>query len=128
MINYPILVHNFMVKHKQLINRYPTLVEPAVAKFRLDLIQEELNELEEAMRAGDIYLIADALADLKYVVFGTDITYGIPADTIFESVHDSNMSKDVKDRDGLKVQKGPNYRPPKIAIHIDAAIRLGKQP
>lgn len=127
MINYSVLVHNFMVKHKQLINRYPTLVEPAVAQFRVDIIQEELDELKLAIEAGDIYLIADALADLKYVVFGADITYGIPADTIFESVHESNMSKDVKPMDGLKVQKGPNYRPPKIAIHIDAAIRLGRQ-
>lgn len=123
------MVYEFMKKHKQFIGDHPKLVEAELANFRLGLIEEELKELEDAIEAQDIYLIADALADLKYVIFGMEITYGITVnDTVFEMVHLSNMTKDVLSRNpgdgGMKVQKGKNYVPPRIRPIIDAAVRL----
>lgn len=132
-MNYTLCVHEFMKKHGQPIASYPQVVAPDLAEFRLDLIEEELDELRLAIENGDIYLIADALADLKYVIFGAELTFGLTVnDTIFEMVHRSNMSKDAKklkvdmSADELKVQKGDNYKPPKIKDIIDAAIRMGK--
>lgn len=127
MISYPNMVRQFMRKHDQPISNYPRLVEYKLAMFRLDLIREELKELELAIDNGSIYDIADALADLKYVVFGTDLTYGIPADTIFDEVHRSNMTKDIKQRGpgDLKVQKGVLYEAPRIRMFIDQAVKVG---
>lgn len=124
-MNYTLMVYEFMKKHKQFIGDHPKLVPMELARFRLDLIKEELEELEVAIEMADIYLIADALADLKYVIFGMEITYGITVnDTVFEMVHLSNMTKDPSSTDGRKVQKGKNYVPPRIRPIIDAAIRL----
>lgn len=63
--------------------------------------------------------LAKELADLKYVTYGTDDTFGIPGDVVFAEVHRSNMSKLAGGkpvyRDDGKVQKGPDYLPPDIA-------------
>src|SRR6478752_8592194 len=45
--------------------------------LRLALIQEEVGELAEAARAGDLIGVADALADIVYVAYGTAHVYGI---------------------------------------------------
>lgn len=100
MTNYLGLVFSFMVKHKQPIARYPAIPESAVCDLALRLIQEEVRELEIAIEKEDIYLIADALADLKYVTFWADLAFGIPADSIFEAVQVSNMSKSVDENRG----------------------------
>lgn len=127
MVNYTLSVFEFMKKHKQPMQYAPALVPDELALFRIGLIREELDELEAAIIKKDLVLIADALADLKYVVFGTDITYGIPCDSIFDEVHRSNMTKDIirMEDNHLKVGKGPSYSPPKIKLLIDQAIRVG---
>ena len=58
-----------------------------------DLIDEERDELKLALDAGDVVKVADALADILYVVYGTADTYGIPIDACFREVHRSNMAK-----------------------------------
>lgn len=62
---------------------------------------------------------ADALADIKYVVEGAALTWGIPLDEVFDEVHRSNMSKVPEDgviikREDGKVLKPPTYSPPNI--------------
>lgn len=69
--------------------------------------------------ANDIYEVADALADILYVVYGTAAEFGIPIDEIFAEVHKSNMSKLGEDgkpvyRGDGKVLKGPNFKLPDI--------------
>lgn len=91
-----------------------------VAALRVDLIDEELNELREATSRQDLVGIADALTDLLYVVYGAGHAYGINLDECFAEVHRSNMSKlddesqPIYREDG-KVLKGPNYTPPDLA-------------
>lgn len=83
--------------------------------IRGHLIAEELGELLLAVADRDILKIADALADLAYVVVGAAVVYGIPLDEVFREVHASNMTKAVqKDRDQRIRDKGPDYRPPNI--------------
>ena len=125
MINYAVLVYQFMKKHKQPIARYPSLAPYELAQFRIRLIQEELDELKREVENNDLVLIADALADLLYVTFGTAITYGLPIDSIFDEVHRSNMTKQGRmDGEHLKVGKGVLYSPPKIKLIIDQCIRV----
>lgn len=45
--------------------------------IRIQLIQEELSELAEALAAVDRLSVLDALVDLQYVVDGTFLSFGI---------------------------------------------------
>eukprot|EP00667_Euglena_gracilis_P028418 EG_transcript_36247 len=63
--------------------------------LRLALLQEELGELQEAIRRDDLVEVADALADLQYVLSGTVLEFGLGDRfrAVFDEVHRSNMSK-----------------------------------
>lgn len=60
---------------------------------RINLITEETLELFEAIGEYNLVGIADGLADLLYIVYGTALEYGIDLEPIFNEVHRSNMSK-----------------------------------
>ena len=98
----------------------PTLPDNNLAYLRLDLIQEEVDELQVALERKDIVEIADALTDILYVTYGAGHAFGIPLNECFEEVHRSNMSKlgiDGKPiyREDRKVLKGPNFFHPQLA-------------
>ena len=106
----------------------PTLPNDDLAELRLDLIQEEVDELQDALDAKDIVEIADALTDILYVTYGAGHAFGIDLDTCFTEVHRSNMSKlgiDGKPiyREDGKVLKGRGYTPPQLAKIIQAKIQ-----
>ena len=63
--------------------------------MRVNLLQEELNELREAIEENDIIEIADALSDLQYVLSGAVLEFGLgnKLGELFAEVHRSNMSK-----------------------------------
>lgn len=87
--------------------------------LRLELIQEELNELREAIGNADIVEVADALTDILYVTYGAGHAFGIDLDKCFQEVQESNMSKldhngDPIYREDGKVMKGPNYFSPDL--------------
>lgn len=89
-------------------------------KLRMALLREEFQEYIDAERGGDLIGVADALADMVYVIYGTAYTYRIPLDAVLAEVHRSNMSKLGPDgRPTLnavgKAMKGPRYSPPDIA-------------
>lgn len=78
----------------------PVLESPQIpdenrCKLRVDLLQEELNELKQAIEDKNIVEIADALCDLQYVLNGAILEFGIKDsfEELFDDVHDSNMSK-----------------------------------
>lgn len=80
------------------------------------------------MTNDDIVGIADALADLVYVVYGTAVEYGINMQPISDEVHRSNMSKLGEDGKAIhrvdgKVLKGPNFTPPDLATIIKNQTR-----
>lgn len=94
-------------------------VDDGQVTLRQSLIEEEVGELRVAAEAGDIVGIADALADIVYVAYGSACVYGIDLDVVLDEVHASNMTKlgadgrPVRRADG-KVLKGPDYRPPDV--------------
>lgn len=81
--------------------------------FRIYLISEESAELYKAFALNDVVQIADALADLRYVVDGSAVTFGFPMNDLLAEVHRSNMTKEY-DRHVGKPIKGPNYSKPRI--------------
>ena len=67
--------------------------QPELVKLRLELIREEVQELEEAVKNKDMAETIDALSDILYVVYGAGASFGINLDQTFDMVHTSNMSK-----------------------------------
>lgn len=104
----------------------PTVVDDRTRALRERLIQEEFEELKEAMAKNDLACIAKEMADLLYVVYGTAVSYGIDMDPVFREVHRSNMSKvgGYKREDGKWV-KPASYSP--AAIEPLLAEQVTKQ-
>ncbi len=99
----------------------PKLLNTVRGNFRINLMQEELREVIEAITNGDLSNLAKELADLLYVVNGTILEYGLgdKFDQIFNAVHASNMSKFDENGNAIrtpegKIKKGPNYFEPNI--------------
>jgi predicted HAD superfamily Cof-like phosphohydrolase len=95
----------------------PGPVDPKTRDLRIALIKEELGELEEAGDKQDLTKIADAIADLLYVVYGTAVSYGIDIEPIFQEVHRSNMSKgdpEIVRASNGKILKSKNWTPPDL--------------
>ncbi|OEK00962.1 hypothetical protein BFP97_05310 [Roseivirga sp. 4D4] len=83
--------------------KHPILPSPQIpsadrCKLRVSLIAEELKELEEAIADNDLVEVADALADIQYVLSGAILEFGLgdKFKTLFDEVQRSNMSKTCK--------------------------------
>jgi len=90
-----------------------------IVKLRYDLIEEELEELHQAIKDKDMKEVVDALTDILYVTYGAGHAFGINLDECFEEVQKSNMSKLGLDgkpiyNESGKVMKGPNYFKPDL--------------
>ena len=88
-------------------------------RFRLDLIQEEKDELLYAVYRGDLAEIADGLGDLIYVCIGMALEYGIPLDMVWDEIQRSNMAKRgpdgrVRKREDGKILKPEGWTAPDI--------------
>ncbi len=93
----------------------PGVPDPKTMVLRERLIQEEFDELKEAMKAEHLPGIAKELADLLYVVYGTAVSYGIDMAPVFREVQRSNMSKvGGYKRDDGKWVKPSTYSPARI--------------
>jgi predicted HAD superfamily Cof-like phosphohydrolase len=109
------LVMEFHLKHGHPLPQHPVQMSPQSIMLRKRLMEEELGELVEAMWAGDMVKVADGLADLLVVTYGTAIAAGIDMEPIFREVHFSNMTKDVGPQDsGGKILKGPSFKQPEL--------------
>jgi predicted HAD superfamily Cof-like phosphohydrolase len=71
----------------------PGFLDEDTMRFRLDFLQEELNEIEDACAASDLEEIADGLIDLIIVALGTAAMMGLPFNEMFMEVHEANMRK-----------------------------------
>jgi len=87
-------VQDFMRAYGQTVRTSPNIkLSEQEIKLRLDLIEEELEELHQALIAEDIVEVADAIGDLLYVIYGTAASFGMDSQQIFSEIHSSNMSK-----------------------------------
>ena len=119
-------VRQFMEAFGQEVKKEPEWADEDTTNLRVDLIDEEFNELKQAVYSydGTMEDVADALCDILYVTYGMAHAFGIDIDECFREVHVSNMSKLGEDgkpiyREDGKVVKGPNYRPPKLKQYME---------
>jgi len=79
----------------------PTIPDAGRCELRVSLLQEELDELKEAIEAKDLVAITDAFCDLQYVLSGAILEFGLGekfAD-LFAEVQRSNISKVCETRE-----------------------------
>lgn len=94
---------------------------------RAEFLREELAEYEAAARAGDVVAVADALADLLYLVHGAALVHGVPVDAVFAEVHRSHMTKAQEGRrlgPGENAAKPSAYSPPDVAGALTRAASV----
>jgi len=63
----------------------------------IELINEEIDELREALAASDTIETADAIADIIWVLLGLATTLGYDMHSVWSEVRESNMSKFPED-------------------------------
>ena len=117
-------VKTFMNTYGQDVKEKAEFPENKIVQLRIDLIEEELNELKEAIKNNDLVEVADALTDILYVTYGAGHSFGVDLDKCFDEVQRSNMSKLGKDGNPIynesgKVMKGPNYSAPDLKKIIE---------
>lgn len=93
------------------------------AELYVDLIMEEFRELITAYGNRDVVEIADACADLKWVIEGLEHTLNIPQQEVWNEVARSNLAKiseggKVLKREDGKVLKPEGWTPPDIKTII----------
>ena len=114
----------FMKTFGQELKSKSELSNEKINNLRINLINEELEELKNAIKQNDILEVADALTDILYVTYGAGHAFGINLDVCFDEVQNSNMSK--LDTNGKpiynnvgKVMKGPNYFKPDLSKFVN---------
>ena len=116
-------VKTFMKTFGQEVKIKAEFPEEKIVKLRYNLIKEELDELQNAIKTKNLKEIADALTDILYVTYGAGHAYGIDLDKCFKEVQKSNMSKLGEDGKPIyneqgKVMKGPNYTKPDLSKFV----------
>ena len=88
-------VADFHRTFKHPIEKAPVIPAPERCRLRVSLLQEELQELEDAIAANDLVEVADALCDIQYVLSGAVLEFGLGDKfrELFDEVQRSNMSK-----------------------------------
>lgn len=85
----PVMTNYEMVKEFHTIFEHPInnieqtnifTENPKLVEFRLSQIEEELNELHDAVAKDDFIECLDAICDLMYFVYGTFLVFGINYD------------------------------------------------
>ena len=114
----------FMKTFNQDVKDSSSLSTDKINSLRISLINEELEELKQAISEKNLTEVADALTDILYVTYGAGHAFGIDLDRCFEEVQNSNMSK--LDQNGKpiynesgKVMKGPNYFKPDLSKFVN---------
>lgn len=123
------MVQEFHQQFEIHVSPTPSIPDEPIQILRKRLIQEEFDELQEAMQEKDLPSIAKELADLLYVVYGTAVSLGIDMEPVFQEVHRSNMSKvgGHKREDGKWV-KPPTYSPAQLDSLLAAQIGSDESP
>ena len=116
-------VKKFMEVFGQEVKTKAEFPSQKIIKLRYNLIKEELDEFEQALKDKDIKEVADALTDILYVTYGAGHAFGIDLNKCFDEVQRSNMSKlgdngkPIYNEQG-KVMKGPKYFQPDLSKFI----------
>lgn len=120
-------VQIFHETYGQPVKAAPDISDDKINTLRINLLEEEVSELKEALENNDLVEVLDALTDIQYVLDGAYLSFGLQhlKQTAFDEVQRSNMSKldengkpIVREEDG-KILKGPNYFKPDLKSIVE---------
>ena len=106
----------------------PVLAADSFWDFRMGFLREEMQELNDAHKHGDLLEVGDALVDIAYVAMGTAWWLGLPWESMWAAVHAANLAKKpgtTKRNHPLDLVKGPDWVRPDHAPHF---LRAGWHP
>ena len=94
-MDYIKMVEEFHNTFKAPVLTNPQIPSEERCNLRISLMQEELNEIKEAIKNNDLVEIADGFGDLMVVLCGSILEFGLgnKFNTLIDEVHRSNMSK-----------------------------------
>jgi predicted HAD superfamily Cof-like phosphohydrolase len=94
-MDYIKMVEEFHKTFNAPVLETPQIPSKERCDLRINLMQEELNEIKEAIENNDFVEISDGLCDLMYVLVGSIIEFGLKDkfNDLFNEVQRSNMSK-----------------------------------
>lgn len=102
------------------VGETPSLpLNPTLLPFWLERVEEEVGELREAVEAGDVTEVADAVADILICVTQTALVCGVDPDAVHHVVYESVMRK-VPDPNGGKAIKPEGWEHPDIGALLAA--------
>lgn len=108
------MVFDYHMKMGFTISYHPTIISQVQVKDRSDILQEEVDELREALENEDLVKVADGIGDSLYVLYGTAVACGLDMTKIFAEIHRSNMTKTPPPTSTGKAIKGENYSAPDL--------------
>lgn len=76
--------------------------DPKLAKLRLDLINEEAKEMNEAVKNHDLVELVDAWSDILYVVYGAASCFGVDLDLYIDPEQTRVVEKENVDQNIFK--------------------------
>lgn len=120
-------VRDFHEKFDLLVGDAPRHLTQRKLKERVECLQEELNEFDEACQAQDLELQVDAMIDLMYFALGTLVMMGITPSsfkTLWKDVQRANMAKvrGITQRGhAVDVKKPEGWLPPQGLSILKAA-------
>lgn len=85
-------VHDWVKKELDLPEEWQKLHQ--FMSFRLNFLEEELNETIKAYKDKDAEEVVDGLIDLCVVAIGTLDAFGVDAYKAWDQVHNANMEKE----------------------------------
>ena len=95
------------------------------------LVADAKDKIRQVLDIGpvgtvDLAALVDAWADLKYVIVGSEVTFGVDGNAVFRVVHAANLRKHGegagKDEHG-KTIKPAGWQPPDIAAELERQRR-----
>lgn len=87
-------------KVNEIVHQLPADKLTTYLKFRLDMVQEEVNEAHEAFAERDADGVVDALIDAIVFAIGTLDAFDVDSDEAWNRVHAKNMAKNPGVKEG----------------------------
>jgi predicted HAD superfamily Cof-like phosphohydrolase len=118
-------VAKFHEKFGVRVGTTPSPISEKDAELRISLIDEEAEELCDAILHQDLVKIADGVGDLIYVAIGAALEFGIDMQPVWAAIQTTNMLKQggAKRWDG-KIMKPEGWQPPQIDQILSTQVSL----
>lgn len=112
-INVEFMLREFAKKHD--LPKGTHAPEYYLERYRM--VNEEMQELHDAMSEGDKVKILDALVDIVYFAVGTAVQLDMEFMPAFVRVHNANMQKvrAYTERSAVDLVKPPGWKAPDLS-------------